>query len=808
MRRLLLATGTTLLALLVVTVLVAVLALRGSLAQLDGTLAANALSAPVRIERDLRGTATIHAANRRDLVFALGYVHAQERFFEMDLMRRSAAGELAELFGSAAVPIDRKARAHRMRARSINALENLDATERAELTMYRDGINAGLAALAVRPFPYLLTRNVPEPWRLEDTLLVVHAMSFTLNDEENARELALSRMHATLADPVYRFLTASGGSWDAPLSGPALVWPAIPTAQDLDLRGVAAEDPATRHDATALAASGRDEYLPGSNSFAVSGVLAGGAALVANDMHLDLRVPGIWFRARFVYPDPEHPGETIDVNGATLPGAPAMVVGSNRHIAWGFTNSYVDAADWVRVIRDPADPSRYRTVDGWQPIEHHTETIRVKGAADVVLDIEETRWGPILASDIDATPLALAWSAQQPGAVNLDLVGLEHARDVGAALAVVHRAGMPAQNFLVGDAAGRIAWTIAGKLPRRVGDFDPGLPADWSGGSGWDGWLDAGAIPVIADPPDGRLWTANQRIVGGDELALLGDGGYDIGARAGQIRDDLAARDRLTPADLLAIQLDDRALFLMRWRSALEGTLAHMPASGLRNALAAAIATDRARAGTDGFRAATDSVAYRIVRAWRTEVTDAVLDGFAMVVRRTYPDFAMPRLAQAEHAVWRLLEAKPAHLLPPGHADWDALLAACAMRVGERLDAQPGGIAARTWGERNTARIRHPLSRALPGFLARWLDMPADELPGDNHMPRVHGPDFGASERFAVAPGDEEHGYFELAGGQSGHPLSPFHGAGHADWVNGKPTPFLPGPAAHHLVLEPDGRRD
>jgi penicillin amidase len=123
--------------------------------------------------------------------------------------------------------------------------------------------------------------------------------------------------------------------------------------------------------------------------------------------------------------------------------------------------------------------------------------------------------------------------------------------------------------------------------------------------------------------------------------------------------------------------------------------------------------------------------------------------------------------------------------------------------VAERLKAQPGTISERTWGERNTARILHPLSRALPGFLAARLDMPPDPLPGDSNMPRVQGPKFGASERFAVAPGDEEHGYFELPGGQSGHPLSPFHGAGHADWVEGKPTPFLPGPAQHRLLFEP-----
>jgi penicillin amidase len=191
------------------------------------------------------------------------------------------------------------------------------------------------------------------------------------------------------------------------------------------------------------------------------------------------------------------------------------------------------------------------------------------------------------------------------------------------------------------------------------------------------------------------------------------------------------------------------------------------------------------------------------VRAWRDDVIDTVLGGFAAAVRARFPDFALPKMPQAEHAVWNLLRERPAHLVAPGYADWNALLIACADRTAAALDRQPGGIAARTWGERNTMRIAHPLSRALPAFAARWLDMPPDELPGDRDMPRVQAPAFGASERFAVAPGDEAHGYFELAGGQSGHPLSPYYGAGHADWAAGKPTPFLPGPAEHTLTLAP-----
>lgn len=767
--------------------LVAWLLLRASLPQYEGEVSSTALAQPVVVERDALGTATFRAKNRRDLVWTLGFVHAQERYFEMDLLRRRAAGELAEMFGAVALPADRTARAHRMRARMQTAVAALPAWQREEIERYADGVNAGLGALPVRPFAYLLTSNTPAPWRSEDTLLVVAAMAFILNDAENKRELAYARMRAALPESVFRFLTASGGEWDAPLAGAALPPPTLPAATEIDLRTL---DPALlKPTDTAVAA------LPGSNSFAVGGALADGAALVANDMHLELRVPSLWFRARFAYSAAD--GSEVDVTGASLPGTPAMIVGSNGHVAWGFTNSYVDTADWVRVTRDPADPRRYRTAEGSEPLVEKIETLHVHGGTDETLRVQETRWGPILAEDADGTPLALAWTAQMPGAFNLDLERLEQARNVDEAAAIARASGLPPQNFVVGDRHGRIAWTIAGRLPRRLGAYDPALPADWSrAGSGWDGWLAEQDYPRIVDPDAQRLWTANQRVADLPWLAVLGDGGYDLGARAGQIRDALAARERFAPGDLLAIQLDDRALFLQRWKDLLQRELERAPASALTDAMRQAL--------TDwNGHASTGSVAYRLVRAWRGEVVDAVLDGFAAAVRRRFADFSLPKLAQSEHAVWKLVEERPAHLLPPGHADWDALLVACAERAGRTLDAQPGGIAARSWGERNTARIAHPVSRGLPAFLARFLDMPREPLPGDSNLPRVQAPSFGASERFAVAPGAEAKGFFTMAGGQSGHPLSPYYGSGHADWAAGRPTPFLPGPAQRVLRFSP-----
>lgn len=777
----------------VVVVASAWFALRGSLPALDGTVTNAALGAAVTLDRDALGTVTVTGATRDDVTWVLGYVHAQERFFEMDLMRRSAAGELAELFGASALPIDRKARQHRMRARSQAALARAQPEQLALIERYRDGVNAGLAALSVRPMAYLLTRTEPVGWRSEDTLLIAQAMYFSLNDAANRRELGFSYMKAALPDAAWRFLSATGGSWDAPLTGPPMRWPDPPSADELDLRAL---DPSLLR-----GTDSRSGIVPGSNSFAVGGALTGGAALLANDMHLDLRVPSIWFRARLVYPNPRRPGQNVDVSGASLPGTPIIVAGSNRHVAWGFTNSYGDFTDWVRVMPDPIDADRYRTAQGSEPFVVHDEVITTRGGDAETLAVRETRWGPVIAKDHDGVELALAWTAHHDDAVNLDLLDFERAESVDEGVSIAQRAGMPAQNLLVADRFGNIAWTIAGRIPKREGGYDPRLPADWSvPGTGWTGVIDANDYPLLSNPPWHRLWTANARLVDeGVALERFGDGGYDLGARQKQIRDGLNAHERFEVADMLAIQLDDRALFLERWRSQLVVVLTRIEAP-----TAAQARVREALADWDG-HASTTSVSYRIVRAWRTEVMDTVLDGFAGAVRATFDDFTMPRLSQAEHAVWMLIERKPAHLLPPGHASWDALLIASLDRVAARLEEQPGALNDRTWGERNTARISHPLSRALPGFLAHHLDMPRDALRGDSNMPRVQGPGFGASERFAVAPGDEENGYFQLPGGQSGHPLSPFYGAGHADWVSGAATPFLPGESLHQLRFVPTG---
>ena len=759
--------------------LAAWLALRGSLAGLDGKVALPGLSAPVSVHRDALGTVTIDAADERDAMRALGYVHAQERFFEMDLMRRVGAGELSGLFGARALDVDRAHRHDRLRARVEASLARTLGERGALVDAYADGVNAGVGALRVRPWPYLLLRQSPRAWRAEDTPLVGYAMYYDLQDATGARELALSRALPQLPPALRALVLRDGSSWDAPLQGEPRGDAVLPSPEEVDLRRWA---PQARRIGPA---EPRAEV--GSNNFAVAGTLtADGRAILADDMHLGLRAPNIWFRARLRYADPAAPGGRVDVTGFTLPGLPGVIVGSNGHVAWGFTNSYGDWLDWIVLPgcrRDACPQGRV-----------HRERIEVAGGNAVSVDVVETPWGPVDHYDTQGRAMVRRWVAHLPGSLGLGLLGMARAGSLDDAMRVADATALPAQNLLVADRAGRIGWRLLGPIPQRA----PGcVPAGVSVAANCPPWTATTvATPSIVDPASGRLWTANARVTDGADLARIGDGGYVVAVRARMIRDDLMARSRFAERDLLAVQLDDRSLFLQRWAA-----LLHEQA-GRSQGDAALRALDL---GPLEPRASADAVQYRLVRAWRQAVLDRIREGLLMPARVALGANAeLPELPQLEGIAWPMVTTRPVHLLNPRFDSWDALFEDAAREVRDGL-VKRGPLRERTWGERNTAAICHPLATALP-MGKRLLCMPAEPLDGDGLTPRAMAKNFGASQRMVVAPGHEAEGLAHMPGGQSGHPLSPFWGAGHADWVRGNATPFLPGTARHALTLEPAAR--
>jgi len=768
-------------------------AMRQSLPQIEGEASLPGLAAEATIERDTRGIPVITAASRTDLAFATGYAHAQDRFFQMDLSRRLASGELSELFGAVALKTDRRTRRFGFRAVAQRVIEASPATERAIIEAYTRGVNAGLASLAARPWEYLLLRTTPVQWLPEDSVLVVHSMWWqlqygTLREEIGRRRLeraATKSSDPAAAHELITFIYAGHSDWDTP--NYSAESPCVQSACTDSARVLTHSFPAQLRFAGAADKPAEEAVAPGSNNWAVAGVhTRSGVALIANDMHLDLGVPAVWYPARLrVTGNP-----AIDVTGVTLPGTPAVAAGSNGQVAWGFTNSYGDFADarWGKCASAEFGVRR--------------ETIAVKGEASVEVVYRDVGAGVVLDGEDYAEDVAsgeclqAAWLATRTEATNFGLLDLERARGIDDVLAMAPRIGIPGQNMVVGDSRGRIAWTLLGRVPRTAG------PDRLFGALEYRDAIDH---PRIADPPVGRLWTANQRVVAGEQEKVLGDdevdvgaGGYDIGARARQIRDDLLSLAHpATEADMLAIQLDSRGLFLARWRDLLlalidEEAMADAPLRREFRALVSEGATE----------ASADAVGYRLVRAFRGNTLNALWRSLSTGLTSVHFEERRPGLFEA--AGWRLVSEQPTAIAPPGGSDWRAFLL-------QRLDAaieeslkDCSTLAACKYGELDPIAVRHPLSRAVP-FLSKLLDMPTMPLSGDHHMPHVQDGAFGASERFAVSPGRERDGYLTLPGGPSGHPLSPFYRSGFDDWAEGRPTPFLPGPTAHKLLLRPDG---
>jgi penicillin G amidase len=776
-------------ALVLVPLTVVHVVLRASLPSLDGEAHHLGVVAPVTIDRDAKGVPTIEAANRVDLAYGIGFVHGQDRFFEMDLSRRFAAGELSEVFGTAAVEQDKKARLFRFRQVARAALEQGTPEQRAVLEAYARGVNAGLASLGSRPWEYWVLGSAPTDWRPEDTMLVSHAMWWDLQYSGIDLEILRMQINERLQGPecdggwkcAMQFFYPSRTRADAPNAPTGVVnrgaaggygTAAIPAPEVLDIRS-AAGAPAS----ASLAPLSPDIGI-GSNNWAVSGrFTTTGAALIANDMHLRARVPIVWYRASLRVKG----SSGLDLNGVTLPGAPFIVAGSNGHVAWGFTNGY---GDWIDVTK--ADCSVANT--------DQQETIRVHGAPDVRFSVKSGPAGMLYRVDPDGAHCwFVSWLAQQPSATNVNLMNLERATSVAQALAIAPTLGIPHQNFVVGDQQGHIAWTIGGRIPAGTGPTrSTGSPT----------WTTAESHPRIVDPEIGRLWTANSRSTEDPgQLAVIGardaavGAGYDLGARTRQIRDDLLQLPGpAAPQDMLHIQLDDRALFLTPWQGVVvelldAPALADHPERAQFKKLVVDWHAD----------ASVDAVGYRLVRGFHDRLAESVwtmmLDGLKVPADHSF----VPE--RFDDALWLLVSQRPMHMLAPTYTNWRQFLLAQVDATIKELHGSCPELAKCTWGARKPVHIQHPLSKAIP-LLSDFLDMPEVQLPGDHDMPRVQDGNVGASERFAVSPGHEDQGYIHMPGGQSGHPLSPYYRAGFMDWVQGNPSPFLPGASEHRLTLQ------
>lgn len=518
------------------------------------------LGAPVRIERDRHGVPTIRASSLADAAFGLGMAHAQDRLWQMETHRRIGAGRLAEALGPAALDNDRFLRALGVRWAAQAQWARLDPQSRAVLEAYSSGVNETIARTRVLPPEFLILGLAPEPWTPVDSLSWTLMMAWDLGGNWTT-ELMRMRLSSVLdVDRINEVLPPAPGSTHPQTRDYANLY------RDLGL--------APRGQAGGLADAGWQALADSAPTSGIEGtgsnnwVLAGhrtstGSPLLANDPHLGLTTPALWYFARILVPE-------LEIAGATLPGVPLVVLGQTRDIAWGFTNTGPDVQDLYIEALDQGQPGRYRTPGGSAAFTIREETIRVKGGPDVRLRVRHTRHGPVISDagtlkglNLGDHVLALRWTALDD---DLDLVAaglaMARSRSVPEFVEASRLWTAPMQNMVVADRAGRIGMVAAGRVPRRRSDNDlMGMaPAPgWDARYDWVGWIAPDRTPRVFDPPRGWIATANQRIHDSDYPHFLGSD-WALPYRQARIEQILESRSRHSQADLVALQQDEVSL--------------------------------------------------------------------------------------------------------------------------------------------------------------------------------------------------------------------------------------------------------
>ncbi len=731
------------------------------------TAAIPGLSAPVSVVLDADGIPRIRAASMLDADAALGWLHARERMFQMDLARRAAAGELAALLGPRALPLDRVMRTLGVRASAAADLAAMDADTRAALDAYARGVNAWIAARGRFAGLEYLAFGPPRPWTALDCLLWGKEMGLYLsgNWRTELARAALLRDHP--ADVVNALWPPDGspGRPQALMQAPGLAGTARRLAALLPRFPAPFTLPATASDEWAVDATHTGN----------------GAPLLAGDPHLAFGMPAIWYLARI-----DTPQGTLA--GATAPGIPFLVLGHNSHIAWSFTSTGADVQDVF--VETAAGPDAYVTPDGPKPFAIRTERIRVRGGPDVVLNVRVTRHGPVISDLVDPKGpiLSVSMANLAPGdTAATGLLALNRAADVASAGAAAARITAPVQNLLVADRE-TIGLFVTGRVPiRRSGNG--AAPVEGADAAhDWTGWASGAQLPHVVSPASGRLVNANERVAPPDFPVFMGQDWFGDW-RARRIRALLDATPQASVASFAAMQVDDVDSFaqsvLPRLRRVTPTSEAARTALGLL-------------AVWDGTMAA-DKPQPLIFNAWMRKLRQALL------ARIGVPDG--PAVAETEFLA--------AALAPGGAADCggscDTLLsqtlAGVLAELAPRFGADPAGW---RWGRAHRAVFAHPLFRGLP--VLRKLGTTRISTPGDDNTLFRGGmaPDsfeavHGAEYRGVYDLADLDRSRFVIAPGQSGSILSAQAWNFLTRWRDGASVTLGPvaATAAAHIVLTP-----
>ncbi|MEO8430580.1 MAG: penicillin acylase family protein [Acidobacteriota bacterium] len=761
------------------------------------------LHGPLRLETDAHGVPTIRAATADDALFGLGFVHARDRLWQMELQRRIGAGRLAEALGAKLVPTDRFLRTIGFRRAAEDALRSLSPEARSAVSSYRRGVNAFLAASRARPIEFRILRIDPPPFDDADCLVWSKLMAWDLSGNAT-NEIRRARLSSLVGPPRAAELLPSGAPLptilrDEEWQSPSPERPADSEARPLPVRGdgsLAEREPGGT-DPLALAAGGLERFgfggeTVGSNSWVLAGSRTrSGRPILANDPHLGLRTPSIWYIARL-----EAPG--LSVEGATLPGLPGIVIGHNARIAWGLTNLEPDVQDLFVERADPADGNRYLWRGRSLAFDRRTEVIRVRGAADVRLEVRSTVHGPVVTDVLAGAerlggPVALRWTGLDPGdRTGEAFLAIDRARDWAEFLAGVSLLHCPGQNFVYADADGHIGYTASGSIPIRPRS-DGLLPVSGEGADDWSGAVPFASLPRTFDPPRGYVVTANNRVVS-ENYPYPFNADWVEPYRARRIEDRILASPRLSVDDVRAIQLD-RVSY--QARDLLPILLTTAPADA-----ASRSALDRLR-GWDG-TFAPESVPAAIYAAWYAALStmpeDELSEPAATWVRSRFViDALRGDSAWCDDVRTRGRETC---------ADFrSSTLRRAVALLGRRLGPAADGW---RWERLHRARFPHAAFDGVP-VLSRLFSLETGQG-GDGSTVNVGGYRRDGSFRMSDGPSYRQIVDFgDLAGaryvhttGQSGNPFESGYRNLLPLWRAGRDFP-LGGTAAATMVLEPGG---
>jgi penicillin amidase len=716
----------------------------------DDVLTIEGVDEPVGVSFDSNDIPYIRASSPTDAATALGYIHARDRMFQMELMRRAASGTLAAMFGPAALPNDEEMRTLGVRESAQADVADLSPEARALLQAYANGVNAWIDRRGWLAAPEFIFLGRPQPWTIVDSLLWGKTMGLWLsgNWEVELRRLALSaHMPQDKIDALWPVTGKAPPPADATLAFP----PGAAAAARQALTWI-------RHFPEAFT-----QPAQASNAWAVSGArTASGQPLLAGDPHLGFDFPGLWYLARI-----DTPQGTLA--GATVPGVPFLVIGHNDHVAWTFTSTGADTQD-IFIEHVTPDGRHYETPSGPQPFTTRREVIQVRGHRDVVLTVLGTRHGPVIARGPSPhTVLTVEMANLAPHDTDADgLLMLNHARWVSDAGLAAAKITSPIQNLLSADTAGNIAFYTTGRVPLRQSG-DGSWPVDGADGRhDWTGWASGNALPHSVNPASGQLVNANEPTVGPDFPVKLGRDTFGDW-RSARIRALLSESERETPESFALMQVDvisDYALRLLPVLNALT-----VP-QGDRAAPAAALLQ-----GWDGRMSMADTQPL-IFNAWVHAFMNAVLaknhidpDSAPILDDRFIASLLLPEDGAAAQAkLWCGGDCRP------------LLLAALDSSMATLRHYHGGDYEHWRWGAAHRALFAHPLISRLPllGWLGRiTIKVPGDAttvdvtapgfLPGRGEFTALHGPEL----RGVYDLSDLDRSLFVIAPGQSGDLLDP-----------------------------------